>query len=173
MLSSPVYTEAHPRRIAAHTASCNSLVFSNSFASYPFRTLSSHFQTPCPSIPFAIKHFRTLCKIPGIGYPPSLYFSRLFLDSIFPIFPCRVALCERTNCALLRTKSFASHTCAFHGGRGGSSHLQVTQTGMVLFIPFIFKSLRTPLCDGASATHLFAANLRTLSIATGCGGPLL
>src|ERR1700674_290618 len=41
-----------------------------SFASYPFRTLASHFQTSVSSISFEIKRFRTLCKIPGIGYPP-------------------------------------------------------------------------------------------------------
>ncbi len=43
----------------------------NSFPSTFFRTLASHFQTPCPSNSFAFNHFRTLCQIPGIGYPPS------------------------------------------------------------------------------------------------------
>jgi hypothetical protein len=67
MLFSPVYIEAHPRRMAAHVASC---ISSNSFASYSFRTLASHFQTSVSSNLFEIKRFRTLCKIPGIGYPP-------------------------------------------------------------------------------------------------------
>jgi hypothetical protein len=72
MLFSPVYTETHPRRIAAHAAS---RISSNSFASYSFRTLLSHFQATVSSNTLEIKRFRTLCKIPGIGYPPSLNFS--------------------------------------------------------------------------------------------------
>jgi hypothetical protein len=43
---------------------------SNSFASYSFRTLASHLKATVSSNSFEIKHFRTLCKIPGIGYPP-------------------------------------------------------------------------------------------------------
>jgi hypothetical protein len=74
MLFSPVYTEPHPRRMAAHAASCASSVFSNPFHSYSLRTLASHFQTSVPSNSFAINRFRTLCKIPGIGYPPPSIF---------------------------------------------------------------------------------------------------
>jgi hypothetical protein len=66
-----VYIEARPRRIALHADSCASFVFSNSFASYSFRTLTSHLKATVSSNSFAIKRFRTLCKIPGIGYPPS------------------------------------------------------------------------------------------------------
>jgi hypothetical protein len=80
MLSSPVYTKSHPGQIAAfasrmslrdaaHAASCTSSVFSNSFLSYSFRTLASHFQATVSSNSLEIKRFRTLCKIPGIGYP--------------------------------------------------------------------------------------------------------
>jgi hypothetical protein len=69
MLFSPVYSEAHPRRIVVHAASRTSSIFSNPFRSYSFRTLASHFQTGVSSDLFEIKRFRTLCKIPGIGYP--------------------------------------------------------------------------------------------------------
>jgi|ERR1700674_976615 len=41
-----------------------------SFLSNPFRTLASHFQTTVSSNSFEFNRFRTLCKIPGIGYPP-------------------------------------------------------------------------------------------------------
>jgi hypothetical protein len=66
MLFSPVYTEAHPRRDADQAASC---ISSNSFASYSFRTLASHLKATVSSNSLEIKRFRTLCKIPGIGYP--------------------------------------------------------------------------------------------------------
>ena len=105
-----MYTESHPRRIAAHAASS---ISSNSFASYSFRTLASHFQTCVSSNSFAIKRFRTLCKIPGIGYPPSLNF--IFHSS------AQTALQERTNCALFSNNSFACHTSTFDGGRGYES----------------------------------------------------
>jgi hypothetical protein len=64
-------------RDAARAASSTSSVFSNSFASYFFRTLATHFQTSVSSNPFQINRFRTLCKIPGIGYPPPSLFSPL------------------------------------------------------------------------------------------------
>jgi len=61
-------------RDAAPAASTTSSVSSNSFASYFFRTLATHFQTSVSSNSFQINRFRTLCKIPGIGYPtPSLF----------------------------------------------------------------------------------------------------
>src|SRR5260370_25742210 len=88
VLSFPVYSEAHSRRGAAfaskmnlrdaHATCCTSSISSNSFTSYFFflHTLSSHFQTLCASSPCAINHFRTLCKIPGIGCTPlRLFFS--------------------------------------------------------------------------------------------------
>jgi hypothetical protein len=91
MLSSPVYTEAHPLRNTAfafrknlldavHAASRPSSVFSNPFRSHLFRTLAAHVKataSPNSFLPRArgrgeIKRFRTLRKIPGIGYPLTL-----------------------------------------------------------------------------------------------------
>jgi hypothetical protein len=80
MLFSPVYTEAHPLqnapiasrmnlREAVHAASRPSSVFSNPFRSHLFRTLASHLKATVSPNLFAMKRFRTLCKIPGIGYP--------------------------------------------------------------------------------------------------------
>jgi hypothetical protein len=88
MLFSPVYTEAHPRRIAdfaspmnlrdaAHAAHSPAPVFSNPFRSYPFRTLASHLKATVSPNPFEFKRFRTLCKMPGIGY-------LWFLKTLFP-----------------------------------------------------------------------------------------
>src|SRR6202521_4059116 len=119
MLSFPVYAESHPRRMAAHAASC---ISSNSFASYSFRTLASHLKATVSSNSFEFKRFRTLCKIPGIGYPPSLN----FISHSF----AQCALCDRTDCApraqnqrtngaFFRNNSFACHTCIFSGGEGG------------------------------------------------------
>ena len=81
MLFSPVYTEAQPLRNAAfasrknlrgavHAVSRTSSVCFKSFCSYPFRTLASHLKATVSSNSLEIKRFRTLCKIPGIGYPP-------------------------------------------------------------------------------------------------------
>jgi hypothetical protein len=53
----------------------------NSFPSYCFRTLASHFQTSVSSNSFEINRFRTLCKIPGIGYPLPCYLHRMPLFS--------------------------------------------------------------------------------------------
>jgi hypothetical protein len=115
----------------------------NSFGFCPFRTLASHLKASVSSNPFEIKRFRTLCKIPGIEYPPSFNF--------VSHSHAQTALHERTNCALsclacperrrretergVRNNSFlpraegrgACHTlaprefegCAFHRGRGG------------------------------------------------------
>src|SRR5258708_5505212 len=55
------------------------------------------------------------------GYTPSLNF---IFRSV-----AQSALCERTNCALLRNNSFTCHTCAFHGGRGGMSLPNHTRSG--------------------------------------------
>src|SRR6266852_2452815 len=55
--------QSRPQR---STLDCSS---SNSFASYSFGTLASHLKANLSSNSFAIKRFRTLCKIPGIGYP--------------------------------------------------------------------------------------------------------
>jgi hypothetical protein len=112
MLFSPVYTEAHPRRMAAHAASCFS---SNSFASYSLRTLASHFQTSVSSNLFEINRFRTLCKIPGIGYPPpSLFLDRHSTRS--PRFPAvdPFSLQSLTKCP--SSNSFVLTTIHFHGG---------------------------------------------------------
>jgi hypothetical protein len=75
---------------------------SNSFASYPFRILASHLKATVPSNSFEIKPFRTLCKIPGIGYPFTqsafcegplslpFFFSAFSLSDLFnfPLLPC-------------------------------------------------------------------------------------
>jgi hypothetical protein len=58
-------TTGHESRITNR-----SLFFSSSFPSCPFRTLVSHLKTTVSFNPFEIMRFRTLCKIPGIGYPP-------------------------------------------------------------------------------------------------------
>ena len=65
-----MYTESHPHRNVAHAACSTFLFFSNSFTSYSFHTLASHLKASVSSNPFEIKRFRTLCKMPGIGYPP-------------------------------------------------------------------------------------------------------
>ncbi len=105
MLASPVYTETHPPRSAKSASRMNlrdavpaaslpslrraskgarrGVPKGGSHSSIPFtsfslRTLASHFQTSVSSDLFEIKRFRTLCKIPGIGYPlPSILFSIL------------------------------------------------------------------------------------------------
>jgi len=104
LLSSAVYTEAHPRRStvfvsriglrdAAHAARSTVLFFSNSFRSYSFRTLASHLKANVSSNSLEINRFRTLCEITGIGYPPlayaehsprraSLHFSYMFAFSL-------------------------------------------------------------------------------------------
>jgi hypothetical protein len=116
MLFSPVYIEAHPRRIAAHAAPC---ISSNPFPSCSFRTLSSHFRATVSSNSFEIKRFRTLCKIPGIGYPFSplvTHHSPLFM---YPfsfqslVVPSSPLSSHRTLCIpfisfSLRTLSFAT-----------------------------------------------------------------
>jgi hypothetical protein len=87
MLFSPVYTEAHTRRIAIHASSCSPSNFTNPFRSRPFRTLAPHFQAAVSFNSFEIKRFRTLCKIPGIGYPLTLSDWRVFTFSPSPIPP--------------------------------------------------------------------------------------
>jgi hypothetical protein len=102
-------------RDAAHAASCTSSFFSKSFRSYSFRTLASQFQTLSPSNSFAINRFRTLCKIPGIGYPPpSLFPDRHSIPS--PPFPAvhPVSLQSLTKCP--SRNSFVFITFYFHGG---------------------------------------------------------
>jgi hypothetical protein len=140
MLFSPVYTEAHPRQNAAHAASCISPVFSNSFLprakgrgafSLPsyfrsnlslntfeisrFRTLASHLKATVFSNSFGFTQLRTLCKIPGIGYPPSsLFLDRHSIPS--PRFPALhpISLQLLTKCS--SCNSFALTTIHFHGG---------------------------------------------------------
>ena len=82
------YPSAHPRRNAAHAASCTPSISSNFFTSFCFRTLASHFQTSVSSNSVAIKRFCTLYKIPGIGYPPrSIFLDRpLLIFFYFPLF---------------------------------------------------------------------------------------
>jgi hypothetical protein len=74
MLLCVVIVRFHSRYTAAHAASSTSFISFISFTSHCFRTLASHFQTSVSSNSFEIKRFRTLCKIPGIGYPPFLHF---------------------------------------------------------------------------------------------------
>jgi hypothetical protein len=115
MLSSPVYTKPHPRRDAVHAASQSFPVSSKSFRSYPFRTLASHFQTGVSSNLFEINRLRTLCKIPGIGYPPpSLFLGRHSIRS--PLFPAihPFSLQPFTKCS--SSNSFVLTTIHFHGG---------------------------------------------------------
>jgi hypothetical protein len=89
--------------------------YSNPFAYYPFRTLASHFKATVSSNPFEIKRFRTLCKIPGIGYPPpSLFLDRHSIPS--PLFPAAhpISLQPLTKCS--SRNSFVLITIHFHGG---------------------------------------------------------
>jgi hypothetical protein len=60
----------HSRQTAAHAASFTSSISFNSFTSFSFRTLASHLKADVSPNSLEIKRFRTLCKIPGIGYPP-------------------------------------------------------------------------------------------------------
>jgi hypothetical protein len=112
MLFSPVYIETHLRRIAVHAASRTSSISSNSIGFYCFRTLASHFQTSVSSNSSVIKRFRTLCKIPGIGYPLLVTpHSPLFIHPLcFQRFPDSCCTMERRNpCVFrrLRTLSIA------------------------------------------------------------------
>src|SRR6267143_4614380 len=70
MLSFPVYTEAHPRRNAAHAAPSTFLFFSNSFRSYSFSTLSSLFASRVFTNSFEITQIRTLSENSRV-YPNS------------------------------------------------------------------------------------------------------
>jgi hypothetical protein len=63
------------------TLNCSS---SNSFAYYSFRTLASHLKATVSSNSFEINRFRTLCKIPGIGYPPLASRYRSTISSTSP-----------------------------------------------------------------------------------------
>jgi hypothetical protein len=76
--------QPRPQRSALYCSSANS------FASYPFRTLASHLKATVSSNSFEIKRFRTLCKIPGIGYPLPFFFSALSWSDLFnfPLLPC-------------------------------------------------------------------------------------
>jgi hypothetical protein len=106
MLFFPVYIEPHPRRDAGLAACCTSSIFSNPFRSYSFRTLASHLKATVSSNSFSIKRFRTLCKIPGIGYPLSPLVSRhspLFIHPLyFQSFPDSCCTMERRNPCIFR-----------------------------------------------------------------------
>jgi hypothetical protein len=86
MLFSPVYIESHPRLDAGLAACCTSSIFFNPFRSNSFRTLTAHLNATVSSNSFAIKRFRTLCKIPGIGYPPSPLVTRHSPLFIHPLY---------------------------------------------------------------------------------------
>jgi hypothetical protein len=113
MLFSPVFAEVHPRRMAACAASGFS---SNSFVFYPFRTLASHLKATVSVNSFEIKCFRTLCKIPGIGYPLSLTQSLLRAGPRSSLFPAihPVSVQPLTKCS--SSNPFVLITIHFHGG---------------------------------------------------------
>jgi hypothetical protein len=91
----------------------------NSFTSFSLRTLASHFQTPCPSIPFAFNHFRTLCQIPGIGYPPpSIFFDSFLIRSPQPSTRALRSASARIAHFFAITP-FLVTLALFMGGRGG------------------------------------------------------
>jgi hypothetical protein len=73
------FGEGASRHSSLATRHCPSIPF----ASYSFRTLASHLKAAVSSNPFAINRFRTLCKIPGIGYPLPFFFSALSLSDLF------------------------------------------------------------------------------------------
>jgi hypothetical protein len=116
------FPRGEPRRVrfqsrhtAAHAACFTTSISFNSFTSFSFRTLAPHFQTSVFSNPCKIKRFRTLCKIPGIGYPPpSLFLDRRSIRSaLFPaVHP--ISLQSLTKCS--SRNSFALITIHFHGG---------------------------------------------------------
>jgi hypothetical protein len=92
-----------------------------------FQTLTHSFAQwrSCNSFPF--NHLRTLSIAMGV-YTPYLY------------SPLRLAAHERTNCALLRNKSYACHTCAFHGGRGGYTTFSL-RASLLHFTPLPLHSV--------------------------------
>jgi len=119
-------------RDSAPAASSTSLIFSNSFASYSLRTLALHFETSISSNSFAIKRFRTLCKIPGIGYSLTLFFRWHFLPS--PLFPPFPPLHERTKNARFAhffevTALFATLAFLVGGGSINSSQFGTRSEG--------------------------------------------
>src|ERR1700674_190131 len=89
MLSWVVILHPEPRRVSTHhrqalgshwNPSLHPRLFAapfsrKSFLSNLFRTLASHLKASVSPNSFEINRFRTLCKIPGIGYPlPSFLF---------------------------------------------------------------------------------------------------
>src|SRR6266436_86664 len=70
------------------------------------------FKTLCASNPCAINHFRTLCKIPGIGYPPP----SLFFDSFFA-YSFRINTCKSVSKQMTLTP-FRMNTYEKQGGGG-------------------------------------------------------
>jgi hypothetical protein len=148
MLFSPVYIEAHPRRMAACAASGFS---SNPFVFYPFRTLASLLKATVSVNSFKIKCFRTLCKIPGIGYPLSLTQSLLRAGPRSPLFPAihPFSLQSLTKCS--SSNPFVLITIHFHGGCTPlvhperfrrSARLESHRSGSRLFSPVPLRQKR-------------------------------
>jgi hypothetical protein len=103
--------EPHPRPQRS-TLNCSS---SNCFPSYSFRTLASHLEATVSSNPFEIKRFRTLCKIPGIGYPLPFFFSTLSWSDLFssPLLPC-ARRAPDLRFFLPRVAARGAHRCPNH-----------------------------------------------------------
>jgi hypothetical protein len=115
MLSWVVKVRFYSRQTAAHAASFTPSISFNSFASFSFRTLASHFQATVSSNSFTIKRFRTLCKIPGIGYPLPFFFSALSWSDLlnFPLLPC-VLRAPDLRFFLPRDGARGAHRCPNH-----------------------------------------------------------
>jgi hypothetical protein len=177
MLSSSVYRESHPRRSAAFAsrmhlrdvarpASCTSSISYNSFTSFSFRKLSSHFQTLCSSIPFAFNHFRTLCQIPGIGYPPPSILFPTLLPRVRSVSAEIALFCALTPLVVTlahfmggggvspnRIFPFhnvdpAGQTLAFHGSRAADHESRITGHDSSASLPRHFVSATVTAAGG-------------------------
>jgi hypothetical protein len=136
LLSSPVYIEAHPRRIAAHGDLASSLRSFNPFSFNSFRTLSHQWRSPnpLPSIVCGLFPSQWGC-IPPLLYPAfpefrgersprrftqsafgeGAHFHRLPLlqSALFPAVP-PISLQALIKCS--SRNSFVLTTIHFHGG---------------------------------------------------------
>jgi hypothetical protein len=106
LLSSPVYIEAHPRRIAAHGDSFKSF---NSFISNSFRTLVAQWSAATPFLSIACGLF----PLQWGCTPSSIFIDGLLQSALFPVVH-PISLQPLTKCSF--RNSFALTTIHFHGG---------------------------------------------------------
>jgi hypothetical protein len=122
MLSCLVTVRFQSRQTVANAACFTTSISFNSFTSFSFCTLAPHFQTSVSSNPCKIKRFRTLCKTPGIGYPPPPIFpDRHSIRS--PRFPAALPSLRSASARIAHffaTSLFRATLTFFMGGRGVS-----------------------------------------------------